>query len=99
MRFNSLTIDDFYADPMQVREFALKQEFKVRGNYPGQRTESFLTDSIKQKLRDILEYTPINTAQSQQQKMFLLNPTNEQQMDMKQNKLAKGPVIMPFRAE
>ena len=54
MRFNSLTIDDFYADPMHVREFALKQEFKVRGNYPGQRTESFLTDSIKQKLRDIL---------------------------------------------
>ena len=54
MRFNSLTIDDFYANPMQVREFALKQEFKVRGNYPGQRTESFLTDSIKQKLRDIL---------------------------------------------
>jgi hypothetical protein len=54
MRFNSLTIDDFYADPMQVREFALKQEFKVRGNYPGQRTESFLNDSIKQKLRDIL---------------------------------------------
>jgi hypothetical protein len=54
MRFNSLTIDDFYADPMQVREFALKQEYKVRGNYPGQRTESFLTDSIKQKLRDIL---------------------------------------------
>jgi hypothetical protein len=54
MRFNSLTIDDFYADPMQVREFALKQEFKVRGNYPGQRTESFLTDSIKQKLKDIL---------------------------------------------
>ena len=54
MRFNSLTIDDFYADPMQVREFALKQEFKVRGNYPGQRTVSFLNDSIKQKMRDIL---------------------------------------------
>jgi hypothetical protein len=54
MRFNSLTIDDFYADPMQVREFALKQEFKVRGNYPGQRTESFLNDSIKKKLRYIL---------------------------------------------
>jgi len=54
MRFNSLTIDDFYADPMQVREFALKQEFKVRGNYPGQRTISFLNDPIKKKLRDIL---------------------------------------------
>jgi hypothetical protein len=54
MRFNSLTIDNFYANPMEVREFALRQEFKVRGNYPGQRTESFLTDSIKKTLRDIL---------------------------------------------
>ena len=54
MRFNSLTIDDFYSNPMEVREFALKQEFKVRGNYPGLRTESFLNDSIRQKLRDIL---------------------------------------------
>jgi hypothetical protein len=41
MRFNSLTIDDFYANPDEVREFALNQEFKVRGNYPGQRTKSF----------------------------------------------------------
>jgi hypothetical protein len=39
---------------MEVREFALKQEFKVRGNYPGQRTEQFLTDNTKQKLREIL---------------------------------------------
>lgn len=54
MRFNSLTIDNFYSNPMDVREFALKQEFKVRGNYPGQRTESFLTDSTKKTLRDIL---------------------------------------------
>jgi hypothetical protein len=54
MRFNSLTIDDFYANPDEVREFALNQEFKVRGNYPGQRTKSFLTGSLKKKLRDIL---------------------------------------------
>ena len=54
MRFNSLTIDNFYADPMKVREFALSQEFAVRGNYPGQRTVSFLNDSLKKKLRDIL---------------------------------------------
>ena len=54
MRFNSLTIDDFYSNPMDVREFALRQEFKVRGNYPGQRTESFLTDAAKKTLRDIL---------------------------------------------
>ena len=54
MRFNSLTIDDFYANPMDVREFALKQEYAVRGNYPGQRTTSFLNETIKIKLRDIL---------------------------------------------
>ena len=54
MRFNSLTIDNFYTNPDEVREFALKQEFKVRGNYHGQRTKSFLTDSLKKKMRDIL---------------------------------------------
>jgi hypothetical protein len=54
MRINSLTIDDFYSNPLEVREFALKQEFKVRGNYPGQRTQSFLTDATKKTLRDIL---------------------------------------------
>lgn len=49
-----MTFDNFYDNPMDVREFALKQEFKVRGNYPGQRTEPFLTNSIKKKFRDIL---------------------------------------------
>jgi hypothetical protein len=39
---------------MEVREFALKQEFKVRGNYPGQRTEAFLTDNTRQKIKEIL---------------------------------------------
>jgi hypothetical protein len=54
MRFNSLTIDNFYANPMKVREFALSQEFATRGNYPGQRTISFLNEPLKKKLRDIL---------------------------------------------
>ena len=54
MRFNSLTIDDFYSNPMEVREFALKQEFEVRGNYPGMRTKPFLSDGLKKSLRDIL---------------------------------------------
>jgi len=54
MRFNSLTIDNFYSNPIDVRDFALRQEFKVRGNYPGQRTESFLTDATKKTIRDIL---------------------------------------------
>lgn len=38
MRFNSLTIDNFYANPDEVREFAFKQEFMVRGNHQGKKS-------------------------------------------------------------
>lgn len=41
MRLNSLVIDEFYNDPYETREMALKQEFTVQGNYPGKRTKSF----------------------------------------------------------
>ena len=54
MRVNALVIDDFYADPHKVRNFALNQEFKVRGNYPGQRTTSFLNEPIKKRLQELL---------------------------------------------
>ena len=54
MKFNSLVIDNFYSNPMEVREFALKQEFKVRGNYPGLRTVSFLSDPLKDTLQSIV---------------------------------------------
>lgn len=52
---NLIVVDNFYQNPDAVREFALKQEFKVRGNYPGQRTESFLNDGLKQSIQQILE--------------------------------------------
>ena len=55
MRVNSLIIDDFYSNPEEVREFALQQEFKVRGNYPGFRTEPFANDDIKQTIQDVIE--------------------------------------------
>ena len=55
MRIQTLIIDDFYKNPDEVRKFALSQEFKMRGNYPGQRTESFLTDSLKEKLQEIVQ--------------------------------------------
>jgi len=31
-------VDDFYADPDSVRDYALSQEFTITGNYPGLRT-------------------------------------------------------------
>ena len=51
---NVIVIDDFYKDPDAVREFALKQDFGVDGNYPGHRTKSFLNDSLKKSIEDIL---------------------------------------------
>ena len=32
--------DGFYADPDSVREYALSQDFSIKGNYPGARTSS-----------------------------------------------------------
>ena len=42
-----IVIDNFYNNPNVVRDFALKQEFKVHGNYPGIRTQSFATEDLK----------------------------------------------------
>jgi len=54
MRVNTLIIDDFYENPLEVRDFALSQDFNVDGNYPGHRTISFLNDGIKKTIGDII---------------------------------------------
>ena len=51
MRVNTLIVDDFYVNPNEVREFALSQDFKVEGNYPGQRTISFLDNDLKNSIQ------------------------------------------------
>ncbi len=51
MRNNIITIEDFYDNPLETREWVLKQDFAVRGNYPGQRTISHATEQMK----DIIE--------------------------------------------
>lgn len=56
MRTNLLITDNFYGDPDSVREFALKQEFNVTGNYPGARTKSFLTPELKESIQTIVWY-------------------------------------------
>jgi len=53
-RQQSVVVDNFFADPDAVREFALNQEYTVKGNYPGARTESFATDSQKALFEKIL---------------------------------------------
>ncbi len=46
-----LVIDNFYNNPLETRRHILQQEFKVRGNYPGQRTISYATAEIKDMLQ------------------------------------------------
>ena len=54
MRTNVIVVDDFYSNPDGVRSFALEQEFGQRGNFPGNRTNSFINDSTKDTLATIL---------------------------------------------
>ena len=54
MRTNMLIVDDFYGNPDSVREFALQQEFKVQGNFPGLRTKSFLTTDVKEAIQSLI---------------------------------------------
>ena len=54
MKVSSITVDDFYSDVDEVRQFALQQSFDVKGNYPGRRTKSFLNDSMKEVIQSIL---------------------------------------------
>ena len=42
-----IVVDNFYNNPLQTREYILKQDFKVQGNYPGKRTISYATEELK----------------------------------------------------
>ena len=56
MKVNLIIADDFYNNPDDVRNFALSQEFSVRGNYPGMRTKSFLNDSHKEVINALVAH-------------------------------------------
>ena len=47
MQTSLIITDNFYNNPDEVRNFALSQEFGVKGNFPGNRTRSFLNDELK----------------------------------------------------
>jgi hypothetical protein len=51
---NLIVIDNFYKNPMEVRNFALSQEFKSGSYFPGKRTRSFATIDIKNKIQNFL---------------------------------------------
>ena len=49
-----IIIDNFYNNAMETRDYILTQEFKVRGNYPGQRTHSFANSHLKDIIQDYI---------------------------------------------
>ena len=49
-----IVIDNFYNNAMETRKYVLTQEFKVRGNYPGQRTRSFANNELKNIIQDYI---------------------------------------------
>ncbi len=53
---NLLIIDNFYNNPLETRNYILTQDFKVRGNYPGQRTESFANEHLKEMIQGYIKH-------------------------------------------
>ena len=54
MHESIIVTDEFYQDPISVREFALRQDFSVKGNYPGARTQAFLHDGLGAAIQSIV---------------------------------------------
>ncbi len=65
MRDTIIVTDDFYQDPLDLRVFALRQNFTVKGNYPGARTQAFLHDGLAAAIQSIVRipitYWPFDT--------------------------------------
>jgi len=51
-----MVIDNFYINAMETRKFVLTQEFKVMGNYPGQRTQSYANQHLKHMIEGYIQH-------------------------------------------
>jgi len=56
MEATLIIVDNFYSNPDGVRSFALSQEFKVRGNFPGCRTAPFFTDDVRSAIEHYMQF-------------------------------------------
>ena len=53
---NLMVIDNFYTNAKETRDYILTQEFKVRGNYPGQRTTSKANNHLKEMIQGYIQH-------------------------------------------
>lgn len=52
---NLFIVDNFYENPIEIRNFALNQNYFKDNYYPGNRTKSFSNILIKDKIQKIIE--------------------------------------------
>jgi hypothetical protein len=50
-----IVIDNFYNNAMETREYILKQQFMVTGNFPGKRTISYANTHLKDTIQKYVE--------------------------------------------
>jgi len=50
-----IVIDNFYNNAMETREYILKQQFMVTGNFPGKRTISYANSHLKDIIQKYVE--------------------------------------------
>lgn len=50
-----IIIDNFYNNALETRNYILSQPFKVKGNYPGQRTISYATEHLKKAIQTYVQ--------------------------------------------
>ena len=60
MKTNLIITDNFYNNPDETREWALKQEFGVVGNFPGQRTPPVGWPGLRKSIQDIVRHAAGN---------------------------------------
>ena len=53
---NLMIIDNFYNNAMETRNYILTRDFKVRGNYPGKRTESHANEHLKTMIEGYIQH-------------------------------------------
>lgn len=56
MTYTSITIDNFYNNPDEVRDYILTQDFNITGNFPGKRTEPILNESTTEYISKLISY-------------------------------------------
>ena len=56
MTYTSITIDNFYNNPDEVRDYILTQDFNITGNFPGKRTEPILNESTTEYISKLISH-------------------------------------------